>query len=103
MVQLAANGTLAHEAVGLAILAGVLLLGALVMLVLRTRKLPVCWNCGFRSVRRSHSRHHPLDTVARICYLYPRRCRRCLRRFYCFEFHDVVRHPRRHPMATGKG
>jgi hypothetical protein len=101
MIQLAANGALAHEGVGLAILVGLLLIGALVVLVLRTRALPVCWNCGFRSVRRSHSHHHALDRCARICFLYPRRCPRCLRRFYCFQFHNVVRHSR-HPMAAGK-
>jgi hypothetical protein len=102
MIRLAADGTLAHEGVALAILVGLLLLGALVVLVLRTRALPVCWNCGFRGVRRSHSHHHPLDRFARICFLHPRRCRRCLRRFYCFEFHNVVRHSNRHSAAAGR-
>src|SRR6185369_14600220 len=95
MIQLAAEGTLAREGAALAVLVGVLLLGALVMPMLRTRTLPVCWNCGFHGVRRSRSHQRPWDTLARICCLYPRRCSRCLRRFYCFEFRDEVRYSRR--------
>jgi len=79
------------EAAVFTILVGVLLLGAVVMLALRTRSLPVCWNCGFSSVRRAHSHHDPLDTFARLCFLYPHRCEKCLQRFYCFGTRRVHR------------
>ena len=86
------GGTLAREGVVLASLAGVLLLGALLVFVLRTGVLPVCWSCGHHSVRRSHS-HRFFDAVARICFLYPHRCEKCLQRFYCFRSRRV---PRQH-------
>ena len=81
-----------REAIALAILVGVLLLGAVVVLALRTRSLPVCWNCGFSSVHRAHSSRHLLNTFARACFLHPHRCERCLRRFYCFGTRRVHRH-----------
>ena len=56
----------------------------MLLLVRRTRSLPVCRNCGFRSVRPSHSHRHQLDTLAQHCLLYPHLCEKCRRRFYRF-------------------
>ncbi len=89
--------TFTREAVVLSVLIGVLLLAAIIILALRTRTLPTCWNCGFQSVRRSHS-HRPLDTLAAFAVLCPYRCEKCRKRFYCFGF----RHGRR-AMAAGRG
>lgn len=75
---------LTREALALAILAGVLVLAALLILALRTRALPTCWNCGHESVRRAHT-HLVLDYFARVALLYPYRCQTCLWRFYCFH------------------
>ena len=58
MIQLAANGTLAHEGVGLAILAGVLLLGALVGPVLRTARFRAVGTADF-----AVSGGHTLPTI----------------------------------------
>jgi hypothetical protein len=44
---------LAREGVIFASLAGIVLLGAILVFVLRARILPVCWNCGHPSIRRS--------------------------------------------------
>jgi hypothetical protein len=94
--------TLTREGVVLTILVGVLLLGAVIVLTLRTRALPVCWNCGHQSVRRSHSRR-ALDVFARACFLIPYRCEKCLQRFYCFGSRRVFRHPDHRSVAAGKG
>src|SRR6266566_5064011 len=80
------EGVLAASIVTLLVLAGLLLL------VLRTRSLPVCWNCGFQSVRRSHSHQITSDNFARICFLHPYRCEKCLRRFYCFRSRRAAGH-----------
>ena len=81
---------------------GLLLLGAVVVLALRTLSLPICRNCGFPSVRRVHS-HRPLDTFARACFLYPHRCQRCLHRFYCFGSPRMPKHSSSRSKAAGKG
>lgn len=74
----------------LAGIVGFLLLGAIGLLVLRTRALPGCWNCGLRNVRRAHSRR-VLDSFARAILLRPYRCESCLRRFYGFRTRRVPR------------
>jgi hypothetical protein len=56
------------EVLAFTILVGILLFGAVVVLVLRTRSLPVCGNCGFSSVQRTYSSHRSLDTFARGAY-----------------------------------
>jgi hypothetical protein len=53
---------LTREGVVLATLVGVLLLGAILVLVGRTLSLPLCWNSGPRSVRQAHFRLRRLDT-----------------------------------------
>jgi hypothetical protein len=103
MNVLAVGDALAREGVLLVSLAAILLLGSLIGLVLRTRSLPVCRNCGFHSVRRSHSHHRPWDTLARIFFLYPHRCEKCLRRIYCFPSRRVPRHSGGRSKAAGKG
>ena len=91
-----------REAVVFAILAIFLLLGAVVVLILRTRSLPVCGNCGFSSVQRSQSQH-PLDAIARVCFLYPHRCQKCLRRIYCFGLpQGNAQQPSSRAAAAGK-
>jgi hypothetical protein len=93
---------LTREGVVLAILAAVLLLGAVLVMALRTRALPVCWNCGHYSVRRSRSRRL-LDIVSRAFLLRPYRCEKCLQRFYCFHFRRVPGHSAsRSIAATGR-
>src|SRR5512143_393982 len=84
---------LALEGAVLAAIVGLLLLAAVGLLVLRTRSLPVCWNCGMHSVRRAHS-HRLLDDFARAALLYPYRCESCLQRFYSFKSRRVPRHAR---------
>lgn len=83
-MNLLGGNPVTQEVAVFAIFVGVLVLAEAVVFVLRTRSLPVCGHCGFSSVRRVHSRHRPLDTIARACLLYPHRCQRCLHRFYCF-------------------
>jgi hypothetical protein len=78
------------------------LLGAIFVLVLRTRALPVCWNCGHPSIRRSYSRRR-LDVLARACLLHPYRCEKCRQRFYGFGSRRVPRHPYIRSVAAGKG
>ena len=78
------HDTLVHEGLLVASIVILLLMVGVILLVLRTRSFPVCRNCGFQSVRRAHSHHDPWDTLARVCFLYPHRCEKCLRRFYCF-------------------
>jgi hypothetical protein len=92
-MNLLLGNPLIREAVALAIILGVLLLGAFIMLVPRTRRLPACGNCGFSSVRRAHSHDRPLDMFARTFFLYPHRCQRCLHRFYCFGSPRVRHRP----------
>jgi len=101
MNLLADVSPLTREGVAFAILAGVLLLGAVVVFALRTRSLPACWNCGFPGVHRAHSAHRSLDTLARACFLYPYRCQRCLHRFYCFGSPHPHRHSGKKTMAAG--
>jgi hypothetical protein len=91
MNPIALGDTLAREGVVFAGLLGFLLLGAVLILALRTRVLPVCWNCGHPSIRRSES-HRVLDTLARACFLHPYRCEKCLQRCYCFRSSRVQRH-----------
>jgi hypothetical protein len=92
---------LAREAVFFASLLAVLLLSAILILVLRTRALPTCWECGYHSMRRSES-HRIIDTLARGCFLYPYRCEKCLQRRYCFRFRRLSRHSGGRSMATGR-
>ena len=78
-----------------ALLAGIVLLFLLISIIaltVRTASLPACRQCGFHSVRRSHSHDRISDNLARLCLLVPYRCERCLRRFYCF---GARRGPRR--------
>jgi len=77
-----------------------LFLAAVGLLVLRTRSLPTCSNCGLHTVRRSHS-HRFLDGFARLGLLHPYRCDSCLQRFYCFKSRRVPRHAR--SRAAGGG
>src|SRR5579864_8757095 len=98
----ALNGSiLGREGVLFAGMLSVLLLTAILVLVLRTKILPTCWNCGHRSVRRSHS-HGPMDIPALACFLHPHRCEKCRQRFYCFESRRVPRHVNSRSMAAGK-
>jgi hypothetical protein len=94
--------TLVREGVLLASTVTLCLLAAIAVLALRTLSLPVCRNCGFQSVRRAHSHHDPLDMFARICFLYPHRCEKCLRRFYCFGSPRIHRHSGNRSAAAGK-
>jgi hypothetical protein len=94
--------TVVREGLLLASIVILFLLAAIVALVARTRSLPVCRNCGFQGVRRAHSHHDPWDTFARVCFLFPHRCEKCLRRFYCFGSHRVRRHSGNQPMAAGQ-
>ena len=77
-----------------------LFLAAVGLLVLRTRSLPTCSNCGLHTVRRSHSRNF-LDGFARLGLLHPYRCDSCLQRFYCFKSRRVPRNSR--SRAAGGG
>jgi hypothetical protein len=66
---------------------GVLVIAGFVLrLVLHTRHLPRCWNCGFQDVRPAQP-HWLLDAIARLSWLYPYRCDRCQMRFYSFGAH----------------
>ena len=102
MNVLAVGDSLTTEALAFASIVTALLLGMVLVLILRTRSLPVCKNCGFPSVRRVHSRHSPLDTLARGCFLYPHLCQRCLHRFYCFGSRRARRHSSSRSTAAGK-
>jgi len=51
--------TLIRESLALGGLVGLFVLGAILLMVVRTRALPSCWRCGFNSVRPSQS-HRPL-------------------------------------------
>lgn len=95
---MAGSEAITREVLTLAILAIVLISVALLVLLLRTRALPTCWNCGNMSVRRAHSRR-VLDYFARVALLYPYRCAKCLRRFYCFR----SSHPRGAARAASAG
>jgi hypothetical protein len=101
MKVFAVGDALTREGLVLAGIVIALALGAFIVLTLRTLSLPTCWNCGFHSVRRSHARHRPLDILARICFLYPHRCDKCLRRFYCFGSHRATGHSSRRSRAAG--
>jgi len=78
------------------------LLVGLVALVVRTASLPVCRKCGFKSVRRTHSHQSPADSFARARFLYPYRCRKCLRRFYCFGARGGPGYSGHMSMAAGR-
>jgi hypothetical protein len=91
---------LVFEGEVLGAIVSLLFLAAVGLLVLRTRSLPACSNCGLHSVRRSHS-HRFMDGVARLGLLHPYRCDSCLRRFYCFKSRRVPRHA--HGRAAGSG
>ena len=95
----AIGDALTREGIVLAILAGVLSLGGVLLLALRTRALPVCWNCGHNRVRRSRS-HCLLDTLARVGLLRPYRCEKCLHRFYCFLSGRLPRNSGRRSIAA---
>ena len=96
------SNALTRELVVFSSLAGMVVLSVIVLFVLRTFSLPYCWKCGFTSVRRSQS-HHPLDVVARLVFLYPYRCGKCQKRFYCFGAHRLPPHNVVRTMAAGKG
>ena len=100
MKGLVVPSTLILEGVASAAIAGSLLLAATIRLVLRTRRLPICWHCAAEGVRRSHSRNF-LDELARAVLLYPYRCEKCLQRFYCFRSRRVPRHRARTSAAGG--
>jgi predicted RNA-binding Zn-ribbon protein involved in translation (DUF1610 family) len=100
MNTVALSDTLAREGVVFASLLGFLLLGAVLILVLRTKALPACWNCGHHSIRRSES-HRMLDTLGRACFLHPYRCEKCLKRCYCFRSSRVPPYPHSRSQAAG--
>jgi len=74
---------------------------AIFLIAARTRALPICWRCGFRSVRHSQS-HRMFDNFARLCLLQPYRCDKCLLRYYRFPSHRAL-HSRGRSMAAGAG
>jgi hypothetical protein len=82
-------------------IAGILLLVTILLFAVRSRNLPVCWNCGYHSVRRAHSRRG-LDALANGFFLFPHRCEKCLQRFYCFA-QRRVRHSTGRSMAPADG
>lgn len=79
----------AREGLFFGSVASLLLLAVIIMLSIRTLSLPGCMKCGFRSVRRAKS-HKMLDNLARLLFLRPYRCGKCLRRFYGFRSHRVT-------------
>ena len=81
-------GPVAREALLFASMSSLLLLAVIIVLSIRTRSLPECMRCGFRSVRRAKS-HKVVDNLARLLFLRPYRCEKCLRRFYGFRSHRV--------------
>ena len=91
---------LVFEAKVLGGIVSLLFLAAVGLLILRTRSLPTCSNCGSHTVRRSHS-HGFLDPFARVGLLRPYRCDSCLQRFYCFKSRRVPHHAR--SRAAGGG
>jgi hypothetical protein len=96
-------GTLAREDIFFVSIVTVFLPAGVIVIVLRTLSLPVCRNCGFHSVRRAHSHHRALDTLAQVCFLCPHRCGKCLRRFYCFGAHRAARHSGIIPFTNDDG
>jgi hypothetical protein len=100
MNPVAISDTLAREGVVFGSLLGFVLLGAILIMAVRTRALPVCWNCGHHSIRRSES-HRMLDTLARACLLHPYRCEKCLKRCYCFRSRHVPPHSHSRSNAAG--
>jgi len=62
------------------------LMGYLLRAALRTRHLPLCWNCGASKVRRSLPQHL-LDTFSVVLFLNPYRCQGCRMRFYGLRSH----------------
>ena len=94
---------LIREGVLLASLVTLFLLTGIAVLVVRTRSLPVCWNCGYSAVRRSQSHESTVDTLARLCFVRSYRCDKCLRRFYAFRSRRVLGHSGGRLMAAGKG
>jgi hypothetical protein len=95
------SDALAREAVVFGAIVGALLIASIAFLLLRTRRLPDCWKCGFHSVRRSRS-HRSLDALAGICHLRPYRCEKCLERFYCFGSRFSPGRSSSRTMAAGK-
>ena len=88
-----------------ALLAGIVvlfLLMGIIAFAVRTASLPACGQCGFHSVRRSHSHDRISDNLARLCLLVPYRCEKCRRRFYCFPSGRVARHSGSRSMAASK-
>src|SRR5277367_6461105 len=63
-----------------------LLMGYLLRVALRTRQLPLCWNCGASKVRRSLAQG-PLDVFSTFLFLSPYRCQGCRVRFYGLRSH----------------
>ena len=94
---------LAREGILAASIVILFLLVGLIALIVRTASLPVCRYCGFKSVRRARSHHNLVDSFARACFLYPYRCDKCLRRFYCFGARPVPGHSGSMSAAAGKG
>jgi hypothetical protein len=101
MSAFAAHDALIREIAVLACLIAVLLLIAVVTLVMRRRRLPVCWNCGFPGVRWLQSKHL-LDTIARVCLVYPHRCDKCFQRYYCFRSRRAPEAPGNRAMTAGR-
>jgi len=101
MNPVALGNTLAREGIVFASLLGLLLLAGILILALRTQALPVCWNCGHHSLRRSES-HRMLDTLARGCFLHAYRCEKCLKRCYCFGSSRVPPHHHPHPHSRSQ-
>jgi predicted phosphoribosyltransferase len=93
---------LVREGVLLASIVSLLLLAAIIALVVRTLSLPVCRKCGFNSVRHARSHNRFSETLARVCFVVPYRCEKCLRRFYCFGTRRARPHSDRRTMAAGR-
>ena len=79
----------AREVLFFGSVASLLLLALIIVVSIRTLSLPGCMKCGFRSVRRAKS-HKMLDNLARLLFLRPYRCGKCLRRFYCFRSRRIT-------------
>jgi len=85
-ISFEARDAIVRELELFAALVAVVLIIFVVRLVLHSRDLPRCWNCGKDGVRSALS-HSRLDDVSRFVMLYPYRCDRCQMRFYCFDAH----------------
>jgi hypothetical protein len=75
---------LSPSSLNVVIIAAMLLLwfvGYVLRAAVRTRRLPLCWNCGASKVRRSLPQHL-LDTLVGTVFLNPYRCQGCRVRFY---------------------